>query len=189
VYLCFSHHLSRQQPSPALISDVKEFTDSKIPAREHVGQRVRFDLPVELRPSSQAGTGRSTEQKRPLQPNPEPGAELSGQRSLAAKHTIRGKVVSELVADSRKGMSAQSTRVYTRYSPNGKVEATFPSSRLHGQVTADLRGGAARHGGSLRVRDDTPGMVLTVSNRPRSNGGLALSTGCAFVRCWAVLGG
>ena len=33
----------------------------------------------------------------------------------------------------------------------------------------------------FRVGDDTPGIVLAVGNRPRSNGGLALSTGCAFI--------
>ncbi len=42
--------------------------------------------------------------------------------------------------------------------------------RLHGQVTADVRGGAARRWDSFRVGDDTPGIVLAVGNRPRSNG-------------------
>jgi hypothetical protein len=48
-------------------------------------------------------------------------------------------------------------------------------------VTADFRGGAARCWGSFRVGDDTPGIVWAVGNRPRSNGCLALSTGCAFI--------
>jgi hypothetical protein len=41
---------------------------------------------------------------------------------------------------------------------------------------------------SFRVRDDTPGIALAVGNRPRSNGCLALSTGCAFIGGWAVPG-
>jgi len=34
---------------------------------------------------------------------------------------------------------------------------TTPKCRLHGQVTADMRGGAARRWDSFRVGDDTPG--------------------------------
>jgi hypothetical protein len=33
-----------------------------------------------------------------------------------------------------------------------------------------------------------PGIVWAVGNRPRSNGGLALATGCAFIRSWGVPG-
>ena len=34
--------------------------------------------------------------------------------------------------------------------------------------------------------DDTSGITLAVGNRPNSNGCLAQSTGCAFIRCWAA---
>jgi hypothetical protein len=40
----------------------------------------------------------------------------------------------------------------------------------------------SRASDSGRVRDDMPVTVSTVGNRPRSNGCLVLSTGCAFVR-------
>jgi hypothetical protein len=60
------------------------------------------------------------------------------------------------------------------------IRAICPTCR-HGQVTAALGGEAGRRWDRLRVRDDTPGNVGAVGNRPRSNGGLALSTGRVFI--------
>jgi hypothetical protein len=41
----------------------------------------------------------------------------------------------------------------------------------------------------FRVAEDTPGIVLPAGNRPRSDGCLALSTGCAFIGSSAALRG